>query len=135
MTVYAYRAGEPEWQPFFGPVTAMRDDLLDQIGASGGAARDAFDREYRALRLGDSFSLQFCNGWTTAQETFDYRAELRGSSLVIAPDPFAGASVPLRVMARRIPARRYSSDADLRKAVAGAVPEFLEGQATGSPRA
>lgn len=131
MTVYAYRAGEPEWQAFFGPITAMRDGLLDQVGASDGAAREAFDREYRLVRLGDSFSLQFCNGWTSPQETFDYRAELRGSSLVIAPDPFAGASVPLRILARRIPARRYASDADLRKAIADAVPEVLEGEATG----
>lgn len=132
VTVYAYRAGEPEWQAFFGPITAMRDDLLNRIGASEGAAREAFDREYRSVRLGDSFSLQFCNGWTKAQETFDYRAELRGSSLVISPDPFAGASVPLRVMARRIPARRYASDGDLRQAVAHAIPELLEGEARGS---
>jgi hypothetical protein len=131
ITVYAYRATEPEWRPFFGPITALRDDLLDQIGAEDGATREAFDREYRCVRLGDSFSLQFCNGWTTAQETYGYKAELRGSSLVISPDPFAGGSVPLRVLARRVPARRYASDADLRRAVARAVPEFLEGEARG----
>lgn len=132
VTVYAYRESEPEWQAFFGPITALRDDLLAQIGAGDGTAREAFDREYRSVRLGDSLSLQFCNGWTTPQETFDYRAELRGSSLVISPDPFAGASVPLRVMARRVPARRYTSDADLRKALAGSVPEVLEGEAIGA---
>ncbi|MGH9348776.1 MAG: DUF3891 family protein [Vicinamibacterales bacterium] len=131
ITVYAYRAGEPGWEPFFGPITAMRDELLDQIGAADGAAREAFDREYRLVRLGDSFSLQFCNGWTPPQETFGYRAELRGSSLVISPDPFAGRPVPLRVLAHRVPARRYDSDADLRQAVARAVPEVLEGDARG----
>ena len=36
-----------------------------------------------------------------------------------------------RVIARRIPARRYDSDADLRKTLASAVPEFLEGRAVG----
>lgn len=131
ITVYAYRAGEPEWEPFFGAITAMRDDLLDRIGAADGAALEAFHREYRSVRLGDSFSLQFCNGWTAPQETFDYRAELTGASLVISPDPFGGAPVPLRVMARRVPARRYASDADLRRAAARAIPELLEGEARG----
>lgn len=131
ITVYAYRATEPEWQPFFGPITTMRDELLEQIGAASGAARDAFEQEYRCLRLGDSLSLQFCNGWTDPQETYGYRAALRGSSLVISPDPFDGASVPLKVLARRVPARRYASDADLRRAIATAVPEVLEGETKG----
>ena len=131
ITVYAYRAAEPEWKGFFAPITAMRDSLLEQVGAAHGAARDAFDREYRCVRLGDSFSLQFCNGWTAPQETYGYTAALNGSSLVISPDPFAGGSVPLRIVARRVPARRYSSDADLRRALAKTIPEILEGKATG----
>ena len=131
ITVYAYRAAEPEWQPFFGPIVAMRDDLLEQIGAAHGVAREAFDREYRCVRLGDSFSLQFCNGWTASQETYEYGAELHASSLVISPDPFGGGSVRLRILARRVPARRYTSDADLRRALANAIPEFIEGEARG----
>ncbi len=134
ITVYSYRRSEPEWGPFFAPITAMRDDLLRQVAADSGAAREAFDREYRCVRLGDSFSLQFCNGWTTPQETFGYRAELRGSTLAISPDPFAGGSLPLRVMGRRIPARRYATDAELRAAVAGAVPVIIEGDARGAQR-
>jgi hypothetical protein len=35
-------------------------------------------------------------------------------------------------MARRIPARQYASDADLRAAMAESVPEFLDGTAHGS---
>jgi hypothetical protein len=132
MTVYSYRAGEPEWQPFFRTVTALRDDLLRQLGVLDGPARAMFDEDYRCVRLGDSFSLQFCNGWTKPQTTFGYTAELRGSALVISPDPFAGGAVPLRVMARRIPARRYATDADLRAALASVVPEFVEGRAVGS---
>jgi hypothetical protein len=132
ITVYAYRAGEPEWQPFFGPITAIRDDLLEQIGAASGPPREAFEREYRCVRLGDSFSLQFCNGWTEPQETHGYTASLCGSSLVISPDPFAGGSVPLRILARRVAKRRYASDADLRAAIANTVPEVLQGEATGA---
>jgi hypothetical protein len=131
ITVYNYRAAEPGWAPFFGPITALRDDLLQQVGAADGPAREAFDREYRCVRLGDVFSLQFCNGWTEPHETFGYRSTLDGSHLLIQPDPFAGAVVPLRVMARRIPAVLYASDAELRAAMADSVPEFLEGDARG----
>jgi hypothetical protein len=132
ITVYNYRAAEPGWHPFFGPITAMRDDLLRQLGVIDDGGREVFARDYRCVRLGDSFSLQFCNGWTEAQETEGYCAELRGSTLVIAPDPFEGRSVPLRVMARRIPARRYLNDADLNAALAESVPEFLIGDARGA---
>jgi hypothetical protein len=132
ITVYAYRAREPEWQPFFGPITAMRDELLRRLGSTGGADRDAFDQEYRCVRLGDLFSLHFCNGWSAPQDALGYTSELRGHTLSITPDPFAGATVPIRVMVRRIPARRYLSDADLRQTVAGVVPEFVEGEARGA---
>ncbi len=131
LTVYHYREAEPEWRPFFGSITALRDDQLGQIGAATGAAREAFDRQYRCVRLGDLLSLQFCNGWTEPHETFGYRATLDGTRLLVTPDPFRGGVVPLRVMARRIPARRYTSDADLRAAMALSVPEFLEGEARG----
>jgi hypothetical protein len=129
LTVYSYRTAEAEWQPFFSAVTALRDDLLRQLACFGGPAREAFEREYRCVRLGDSFSLQFCNGWEKPQETFDYRAELSGSRLCVAPDPFAGSTVALRVLARRIPLRPYESDADLRRALAVVPPEWLDGHA------
>ena len=132
MTVYAYRATEPEWRPFFGPITAMRDALLAQIGATSGPPREAFEREYRCVRLGDSFSLQFCNGWTAPQDTYGYIAELCGSTLWISPDPFRGGSVPLQVLGRRIAARPYVSDADLRAALAAAIPEWISGEARGT---
>jgi Protein of unknown function (DUF3891) len=132
LTVYHYRAAEPEWQSFFGPITALRDDLLRQIAAVDGPARQVFAQEYRCVRLGDVFSLQFCNGWTEPHETFGYHATLDRSQLIISPDPFAGGVVQLRVMARRIPARRYASDADLRATMAESVPEILEGTARGA---
>jgi len=131
LTVYSYRAGEPEWQPFFVAITALRDDMLRQIACFDGPPRDDFDREYRCVRLGDSFSLQFCNGWAKPQVTFGYRAELNGSSLAISPDPFGESVVPLRVLARRIGARRYVNDADLRAALAAVEPEWLDGCACG----
>ncbi len=130
LTVYAYRAGQPEWQPFFTALTAMRDDLLDQLGSRSGARRAQFEREYRSVRLADIFSLTFCAGWTTTDETFGYRTVLRGTTVSISPDPFRGATVPLRVAARRIAARRYADDIDLRHAIDGATPAVLTGVAS-----
>ena len=132
VTVYGYRRDEAGWAGFFDTITAMRDGLLRRLGALEGAGRDRFDAEYRCIRLGDSLSLQFCNAWREPRETIGYRAAVRGSTLVISPDPFDGAAVPLQVIGRRIPARTYRDDADLRGALAAATPELISGNAVGS---
>jgi hypothetical protein len=131
LTVYAYRRGEPAWQPFFDTVTMLRDDLLDRIDARNGEGRARFDLEYRCVRLGDSLSLQFCNGWTDAQDTLGYTSTLDGDRLMIAPDPFAGETVRFRVPARAVPARAYAGDRDLRAEVVAASTIMLEGEACG----
>jgi hypothetical protein len=132
LTVYGYRRMEADWIAFFETMTSLRDALLERIGSASEPARRAFEDQYRAVRLGDSLSLQFCNGWTEAHTTFEYRAVMDGTTLVISPDPFAGAIVPLRVIGRRIPARRYHDDADLRAAIATATPEIVTGHARGA---
>lgn len=134
VTVYGYRRDEPEWAAFFDSITAMRDALLQRIGMLDGTRRDRFEADYRCVRLGDSFSLQFCNAWQEPHDTMGYRAAMRGSTLFISPDPFDRATVPLRVIGRRIPARKYRDDADLRRAVAAATPEIVIGEARGEAR-
>jgi hypothetical protein len=134
LTVYGYRRGTPEWEPFFASITAMRDDLLEQIGASTGPPRELFERQYRCVHLGDSLSLQFCSGWKGPNATLEYEATLQNRVLLISPDPFNGATIALRVLGRRIPARRYQHDGDLREAVAAIAPEVLAGHARGVTR-
>jgi hypothetical protein len=131
ITVYAYRQNEPGWHAFFSTLAAMRDALLDRLGCATGPARDEFDAAYRCVRLGDVFSLQFCNGWTQPADTLGYRATLDGSILRILPDPFEGGTIPLKVIGRRIPARAYGDDADVRMAIAAATPCVVTGSATG----
>jgi hypothetical protein len=131
LTVYAYRQNEAEWRAFFTSIAALRDGLLREAGITSDPALREFHAEYRSVRLGDSFSLQFCNGWTQPQETLGYRAVLQGTSLLISPDPFAGATIPLEVTGRRIAARVYRDDADLRAALAAVAPEALTGEARG----
>jgi hypothetical protein len=131
LTVYAYRRGDPDWQTFFDSVTPIRDDLLKQIGMLTGEAREAFQRQYRCVQLADAFSLQFCGGWTDVS-SLEYQAIMRGNELLISPDPFGGATIPLQVLGRRIGARRYKSDGDVRAAVAAAPVLVVEGRARGS---
>ena len=54
------------------------------------------------------------------------------SDLKITPDPFAGNVVALDVTARRVPARRYTSDGDLRETLARAAIVRLTGVARGA---
>jgi hypothetical protein len=128
LTVYGYRRVDPAWASFFSTIEAMRDALLQRAGFTD---RALFEAYYRCVRLGDSFSLQFCNGWTVPATTLGYRAEMRGTTLLIAPDPFAGVTVELRVIGHRIPARKYHDDAQVRAAIATATPEIVFGRARG----
>ncbi len=132
VTVYGYRQREPEWAPFFGTIEAMRDALLQRLGRFTGAPRATFEAEYRCVRLGDALSLQFCNAWAKPQTTLGYQASVNGATLLVAPDPFAGATVQLRVIGRRIPARLYRDDADVRAAMAAATPDIVTGEARGT---
>lgn len=134
LTVYGYRRGIPEWAAFFASITALRDDLLEQGGALTGPARELFDRQYRCVHLGDSLSLQFCGGWKGPNPTLEYQATLQNRVLLISPDPFDGASVAIRVLGRRIPARRYQHDGDLRETIAAVAPEVVTGHARGVTR-
>jgi hypothetical protein len=131
ITVYGYRRHDAEWNGFFASLTALRDALLQRIGMFAGRAREQFEHNYRCVQLGDSLSLHFCHAWTDPQTTLEYTANMDGNTLVITPDPFAGSVVSLRVIGRRIPARSYRSDADLRTALAAARPELLAGEARG----
>ena len=128
LTVYGYRRDDAAWTSFFSTIESMRDALVERTGFTD---REMFGAYYRCVRLGDSFSLQFCNGWTAPATTLGYEAVMDGTTLRIAPDPFDGATVTLRVVGRRIPARRYRDDAQVRTAIAAATPEIVTGTACG----
>jgi hypothetical protein len=131
LTVYAYRQGDPEWKPFFASIFTLRDELLQHLGLATGPSREAFDLEYRCVFLGDALSLQWCNAWPGPEDPLGYQASMAGDALIVSPDPFAGATVPIRVLGRRIPARRYRDDADLRETLGAAVPVVVTGSARG----
>ena len=128
LTVHAPLRQDPAWRLFFTTMERTRDTLLSRATAQEAAG--ALD-DYPFVRIGDQLSLIFCNGWTTPMAGLGYRAILKGITLEITPDPFEGRRVPLRIDARRVPARTYNSAADLREAHASAPRVALEGEAVG----
>jgi hypothetical protein len=127
LTVHAQHRAEKTWRPFFDGLEAARDRML------GGPAGDLFERDYRFVRVGDLLSLVFCNGWTDPHDLpGGGRTRLRGATLEVSPDPFAGAHVPLHIVARRMAARTYASATELRAALESVPLETLEGLAVGA---
>ena len=131
LTIYARFGSEPGWSSFFERLTTARDRWLAAAGARTGAPRRSFDRAYDLLRLADLASLVFCNGWRESHDEREHRFILSGDTLMIAPDPFLGRTVDLRVQARVIPDRPYQADDDLRRALRGAPLRWLTGRAVG----
>ncbi len=132
LALYAHRRDDPGWRTFFSTVEDLRTELLRACGAETGPAREAFDRSYDLLYLGDVLSLVFCNRWKDPIDVRGYRVTLaEDGGLLVSPDPFGGASIRFAVPARSIPDRRYSSTDDLRAALAQAAPLTLHGTARG----
>jgi hypothetical protein len=137
VTVYRRYAADPAWTGFFPPLERRRDDLFaestERIPAAGEAPAgfSTFLLDYTMVGLGDLFSLIFCNAWPEPYLMEGYQAILRDDRLTISPDPFDGATVPFDIAARRIPARPYASDQDLRDTVARAPTVRLSGLAAG----
>ncbi len=133
VTVYRRYTSDPAWSGFFAPLERRRDDLFADSVAQPSADTDFshFLLDYTIVGLGDLFSLIFCNGWPEPYLMERYQAILRDDRLTISPDPFDGATVPFDIAARRIPARPYASDQDLRDTVARAPTVRLSGLAAG----
>ncbi|MGE5358565.1 MAG: DUF3891 family protein [Bacteroidales bacterium] len=131
LRVHAHRRDEPDWRAFFARVERLRDELLARCGALSGSAHDAFTRNYRLLFLGDLLSLVFCNQWTEPSESHGYRAVFRDGGVLVSPDPFGGREIALEIGARRIPDRRYASQADLVAAWEAAETVTIVGRARG----
>jgi hypothetical protein len=134
LTAYARFDGDPAWTAFFRTMTGERDRRFAVLADRAAAVPlGDFLRDYAALRTADLISLALCHGWQDQFELDHYRGALQGSTMVLTPDPFAGATVEWRVAARRIPARPYASDGAVRDAVAAAPVEWLTGTVRGEP--
>lgn len=128
MTVYGHFESDLAWFPFF---ETMQARSVAQLERSPAGAAEHILADYRFVHAADRISLAFCTGWSQPLESYGRRIILRHDTVEVSPDPFAGARVPLRILARRLPIREYASAADLRAALDDAPVEVIEGEAGG----
>jgi hypothetical protein len=129
ITVYDRFRSEAAWAPFFVRMTAARDEML----IASGMPLEALVADYSFVRLGDLISLTFCAGWTDGQRFGDWAIHLSGTRVVVSPDLFGGATIPIEIGAREIPNQAFRSDAELRDALDRGVTTMLRGEAAGRP--
>lgn len=127
ITVYDRFRSDAEWASFFADMEAARDAMV----RASGIPVDDLAADYPFVRLGDLISLTFCTGWTDAQRFGDWTVELAGTRVVVTPDPFGRATIPIEINARAIRNQPFRSDAELRDALRDASTTVLRGEVAG----
>src|SRR5262245_57942153 len=112
---------------FFAEMEALRERHLAH--AAPRSLTDLLD-DYFFIRMGDTLSLAFCNGWTDPQRQAHYESRLIGTRLTVAPDPFEGREIPFDVPVRRFRAQPFTPD-QASAAFVNAPVETLTGVASG----
>ena len=127
VTVYDRFRADSDWNLFFDDMERARDGM---IGASGRPAAD-LPGDYVFVRLGDLISLAFCTGSNERAAFGGWTLALDGDRVLVTPDIFGGAAIPIDVEAREMPDRRWPDDAALRAALAEARPLTIRGEVEG----
>ena len=125
--IYARFRGDPAWTGFFGEMERIRDRFL--VEAELGA--HALARDYFFVRVADLMSLVFCTKSTEPQSIEDHVIRLAGDTLIVTPDPFAGATVPIEVPAHRLQATTFASPEEAARAFDEAARVTITGTACG----
>jgi len=105
------RRDDPVWEALLQQMETLRDDLLESVGMTA----EALEADYAWLALCDRISLALCEGRLPV--SIDrwgkkIHACTEGAGLILRPFPLAGTTT-FRIPCRRIPAAKYSSDAEL----------------------
>jgi hypothetical protein len=129
ITVYDRFRSDAEWQSFFVEMVAARSVML----LASGLPLDDLAADYRFVRLADLISLTFCVGWTDAQRFADWTIQLSGTRVLVTPDAFGGATIPIQIEATVIRNQPFRSDEKLREALRDAGATTLLGEVTGGP--
>ena len=127
LTVYSRFRSDSEWRSFFAQMESARDALLR---ASCFPLEDLV-ADYPFVRLGDLISLAFCTGWTDEQQFGEWTVQMAGTRVVVTPDAFGGANIPIEINARPIPNRPLRMDAELRELLSEADRVTLRGEVSG----
>ncbi len=129
ITVYDRFRSEAEWQPFFAEMEAARSAML----LASGLPLDDLAADYPFVRLADLISLTFCVGWTEEQRFGAWTIRLSGTGVVVTPDVFGGATIPIQIEVVEIRDQPFRSDEDLREALKNAGATTLRGEVAGGP--
>lgn len=127
ITVYSRYAPDPDWTAFFADMRAAREAMVAASGHSG----KEIDDDYVFVRLGDFISLVFCTGADDRPSFGAWTVTREGSRVIVSPDPFGGAAVPIEVEARRLASQQWDSDVALRSALAAAPRVVVAGEVAG----
>ena len=125
--VYDRFRAVPDWTAFFA---AMERSRGERLAASGLALGDLL-ADYPFVRLGDLISLAFCTGSPDEQRVGEWTVRLAGDRVLVRPDPFGGAEVPVAIEARELGGGPFRSDEELRAAVRVAPVTTLSGAVAG----
>ena len=123
LTVYDRFRPDAEWARYFADLTTTRAELLR---ISGMSLAD-LEADYKYLRLADLISLAYCTGSTDELRFGEWIVKLTGSRVVVTPDVFGGAEIPIEIATREIPRRKFASDSELRAALSEAPTTILRG--------
>ena len=126
--VYSHYRGNPRWLAIFDAMERTRDRYL----RAAGMELDEMLHDYRFVRLGDLISLSFCTGVDIEGSHGGYQVRLDGSRVLVTPDPFDGATVPLEVRAREMVDHPFATDAEAAAAFASARLLTVSGTVVGT---
>jgi len=127
LTVYDRLRSVSEWQPFFREITRLRDDLV----ARSAIPLDQLVDDYIFVRLGDLISLAFCTETMDLSQFGEWQVRRRAEDVVVEPDIFGGAVVPVAIAARELSQKAFPSDSALHDALRSAPERTLRGTVRG----
>jgi hypothetical protein len=128
LTIYERFREDAEWTAFFAEMESARDSRL----RVSGLPLAELVSDYAFVRVADLISLTFCTGWTDEQGFADWTVQLSGTRVIVTPDAFGAAAIPLEIAAKEIRNRPFGSDEELRAAVRSAPAVTLCGEVIGS---
>jgi len=112
--------------------TTHKDLYTKAFAKFSEVAIETLQREYSFLRLADLASLTFCGVETDGQaQEMGYDIRLAGARLIVSPDPYLGATIPLEVTGRELDLGSWASSADTRAAWHTARRRTVTGVAAG----
>jgi hypothetical protein len=127
VTVYDRFRSDREWARFFAEMEAARDAMVRAADRN----LDELLSDYVLVRLADLISLTFCVGWDDEQRFGAWAVQRDETRVVVTPDAFGGAEIPIEIDAREIPNRPFRSEVELRDALREAKVTTLEGMVSG----